>query len=141
MGETQSPTNPFVDPTSTQEDRDRYLAGLSPEERGMYESGEPGDTGWVDVGSSRVKEVRFVPSGPGMFDVGNLYVRFNKYDTAYVYRGVGRPIANNVNEMGMAGSGIGSYINSVLNGFSRDYCTDEELNKYFGGYGGTYRGP
>lgn len=123
---------------------------------GQGASGEvAGDTGWIDVGSTRVAAIRWVPTvGPGRQEgertagfqstdqfSGNLFVRFIKYDTAYVYRGVPRPTADLVYGMGMAGKGIGSYVNSVLNGFTRDYCTQTELNLYFGGYGGTYRGP
>jgi len=111
---------------------------------------EAGDTGWIPVGSTRVKEIRWVPTSNAGFSVfegsdasyvGNLFVRFIKRDTAYVYRQVGRPTSDIVYGMGQAGQGIGSYINSVLNGYPRDYCTDQELVTYFGGYGGTYRGP
>lgn len=104
------------------------------------------DTGWIDVGSTRVKQIRWIPmselgSGVGDSYMGNLYVRFVKYETAYVYRNVPRPTMDVVYGYGMAGAGIGGYINSVLNSFPRDYCTDKELTDYFGGWGGSYRGP
>ena len=133
--------NPFSDPFSTQEERDNWLQGQPSVEREKYLENRPGDTGWMGVGSSRVKEVRFVPDTTDIFSTGTLYVRFKKYDTAYAYRGVGRPMADQVNAMGQAGSGIGSYINAVLNNFDRDYCSQDELDAYFGGDGGSYRGP
>jgi hypothetical protein len=133
--------NPFTDPFSTQEERDNWLQGSPSVDREKYLSNRPGDTGWIGVGSTRVKEIRFVPDTADIFSTGTLYVRFIKYDTAYAYRGVGRPQADQVNTMGQAGKGIGSYINAVLDNFQRDYCSQDELNVFFGGYGGTYRGP
>jgi len=126
--------SPLSDPLSTQAERDAYL-------QNNPEANQPGDTGWVNVGSTRVAAIRFVPTTPDVFGIGNLFVRFKKYDTAYAYRGVTRPMADQVDMMGKAGSGIGSYINAVLNGFTRDYCSQTELDQYFDGYGGTYRGP
>lgn len=115
-----------------------------------------GDTGWIDVGSTRVKAIRWMPASGGNYGeegytsaeayTGNLYVRFIKYDTAYVYRGVPRPTADAVYGMGMAGAGIGRYVNDVLNGYSpRGYASDvitgEELAAIFNGDGGSYQGP
>lgn len=127
-------SNPLSDPLSTQAERDAYL-------QNNPEATLPGDTGWVNVSSTRVAAIRFVPTTADLFGVGNLFVRFKKYNTAYVYRSVTRPMADQVNGMGQAGSGIGSYINAVLNAFPRDYCSQDELDSYFGGDGGSYRGP
>ena len=112
-----------------------------PDRSGLFDqSPKFQDTGWIDVGSTRVQKIRFVPNSNDPY-MGTLYVRFHKYRTAYAYRGVPRPTAEAVRGMGMAKHGIGSYINSVLDGFSRDYCSDAELMTYFDGDGGSYRGP
>ena len=119
------------------DDARRAQMGLPPLDRFIPagEVDDPQDTGWIPVGSTRVREIRYLPNSE------RLFVRFHKYDTAYVYRGVTTPPFTQAATYGQGGSGLGGYINDVLNNFNRDYCSPLELDKYFGGYGGSYRGP
>lgn len=127
--------DPFQE--ARQEAAERARLGLEPVDRLIppHEQDDPQDTGWIPVGSTRVKEIRYLP------DTNRLFVRFHKYDTAYVYRTVTDPTFVQTVQLGQAGSGLGGYINDILDNFPRDYCSPEEIDKYFGGYGGTYRGP